>query len=436
MTRNQPEIAEKLVRWANVGERGAPVAFVGREREIDLALRQLTTWQPGTSPGRTIVAQGAPGAGKTALLGEIGKRLPAVVPDAGSIYLPTPWIDDDVQHVLEELAVAMMGVPADAFGTTRSSETSAGVRAIATARHGEFRSVVPPDLTTWSAFRRHFGSRSEQARPTVLLVDEIQRIGAHGATTNLLHHLHDQTAFPLLLVGGGLSTSAARLTEAGLTRLDETHVLRIDALTLDEARRSLEESLRIMADDVGGITGHPDQWARRLAPPTHGWPQHVTCHFRAAAEALLASRRLAFDDANLQRALTGAQANRRRYYDRRLEASRTHPMIVHAIHAAIRRGDVLRTDAMAIVDAVRSQLGPYEQEEHVGVFPRASDCVRQMLHAGVIAYGTTATTSPLSIPIPSMVAHIASLLPRERREEVRRMLDLAPDSGMSDAPAH
>ncbi len=32
----------------------------------------------------------------------------------------------------------------------------------------------------------------------------------------------------------------------------------------------------MMAEDIG-IAGHPDEWARHLAPRTHGWPQQVTC---------------------------------------------------------------------------------------------------------------------------------------------------------------
>ena len=297
MTGDRQDWGEKLERWANVGERGAPVAFAGREREIDFAIRQLEAWHPGTTPGRTVVAQGAPGAGKTALLGEIARRLPQRLPNAVAIYLPTPWIDDNVPNVLEELAVKMAGVPAHTLRTTNGSEPVAGVRAVAAARHPKSRSMSPPTLQTWRAFSREFEPVAHRMKPTLLLIDEIQRIGEGEATRDLLYHLHDQTTFPVVLVCGGLSTSAAQLGEVGLSRLDEGSILRIDALTATEAQRSLEESLGIMADDVGGIAGHPDRWARALAPPTQGWPQHVTCHFRAAAEALLESGRLAFDDA-------------------------------------------------------------------------------------------------------------------------------------------
>ena len=41
--------AEKLANWASMGDREAPVAFVGWEPEIDMAMRQLTAWQPSQS---------------------------------------------------------------------------------------------------------------------------------------------------------------------------------------------------------------------------------------------------------------------------------------------------------------------------------------------------------------------------------------------------
>lgn len=423
------ETAEKLADWAMTGERDAPVAFVGREREIDFATRQITTWRPRMSRGRTIVIQGAPGAGKTALLGEIERRLPSVIPDGRSMYLETPWTAQDIPAVLEGLALQMMGVVGDSFRTAASTETTVGVRAALAARRGRSRTLSPPDLTTWRAFERLFERRATEARPTLLLVDEVQRLASDADTTQLLFSLHDQTTFPLVLVCGGLSTSPAHLAKLGLARLDATHVRRVDALTLDEARRSLEESLRIMADDVGGIQGQADRWARRLARETHGWPQHVTCHFRAAAEALLDSGRLAFDDDNLDRALAHANANISRYYDLRIEASRADESVVFAVHEAINSGVVRRRDVMATVDAAREALGRQDREEHDRIFRRAGECVDQMLAAGLIAYETVGRSTPLCIPIPSMAKHVAGLLPAERRAAVRRKLGLPDDVG-------
>ena len=420
MTQDQAHAAEKLTNWADVGERSAPVAFVGRDREIGLAIRQLANWRTGSEAGRTVVAQGAPGAGKTALLREIGRRLPAAIPNAVSMYLPTPWIGEDVPDLLEDLATRMMGTRHAGNG----SESASGVRAYQVATHALPRTIAPPLLRTWRAFERHLAPMAGQARPTLLLVDEVQRIGTGEAAKNLLHELHDQTTFPLVLVCGGLSTSAARLGEAGLSRPAEANILRIDTLSPAEAQRSLDESLRIMADDVGCIAGHPDEWARRLAPPTHGWPLHVTGHFRAAAEALLESDTLAFNEQNLSRALARAEDNMRRYYERRLEASRTDALIVYAVQEAITSRDVRRVDAVAIVDAVRPLLGRYGEEDHDQKFQHPAECVDQMLFSGVIAYASTATTSPLSVPIPSMATHIANRISAAQQESVRRGLDL------------
>ena len=420
------ETAEKLKNWAMTGERDAPIAFVGREREIDFATRQLMTWRSRTSRGRTIVFQGAPGAGKTALLGEIERRLPSIVPDGRAVYLETPWASDDIPAVLEALAVQMMGVADDSLRTATRTDTTVGVRAPLAAKRGRSRVLSPPGLTTWRAFERQFQARAAQARPTLLLVDEVQRLADDGSAKQLLFNLHDQTTFPLVLVCGGLSTSSAHLAALGLSRLDATHVLRLDALGLGEARQSLEASLAIMAEDVGGIAGQVDLWARRLARPTHGWPQHITCHFRSAAEALLESRRLMFDDENLSHALANANASVGSYYDQRLDASRTDELTVFAVHEAINETTIRRRDAMAIVEAATDLLRSQEREDHDRNFARAGECVDQMLSAGLIAYQTVGRSSPLSIPIPSMAKHVSGLLPTEQRDAVRRALGFPP----------
>ena len=414
--------AEKLANWASIGDREAPVAFVGREREIDLAVRQLATWRPGETPGRTIVAQGGPGAGKTALLREMARRLPERIPDAGAIYRPTPWSCRTVRNLLATLAERMMGIPGNPLGSTAHREGTNGAKPVATASQTHSRATAPAALSTWDDFETLFASQASAAKPTLLLVDEIQRMENDLETRELLYHLHGQTTFPILLVCGGLSVSASHLEGLGLSRLAEKSILHVAALTLDEAQQSLEESLRILAQDVGGIPGHFDQWARRLAPATQGWPQHITCHFQAAVRALLESDEPTFEDANLRRTVALAEVDMRSYYDRRLEAARTSPLIVYALYEATRTNPVNRADAMAIVNAVVPTLDPHEQEDHRASFRRSGECVDQMLYAGVLGHATASRRSPLSIPIPSMANHVANLLTEEERTRVRRTL--------------
>lgn len=414
--------AEKLANWASMGDREAPVAFVGREPEIDMAIRQLATWRAGETPGRTIVAQGAPGAGKTALLREMARRLPEHMPDACAIYRPTPWSSRTVSNVLVALAERMMGASGDLLRTTVMREGTIGAKAIATASQTHSHTTAPAVLSTWDDFETLFTRQAAAAKPTLLLVDEIQRMDDDVETRELLYHLHGQTTFPILLVCGGLSVSASHLEGLGLSRLAEKCILHVAALTLDEARHSLEESLRILAEDVGGITGHFDQWARRLAPATHGWPQHITCHFQAAVRALLASDEPAFEGGSLRRALALAEADMRSYYDRRLEAARASPLIVYAVYKASRSNPVNRAEAMAIVSSVVPALDPHEREDHRASFHRSGECVDQMLYAGVLGHATASRRSPLGIPIPAMATHVASLLTEEEQGRVHHAL--------------
>ena len=420
MTQEKTKAAAKLQHWANVGERGPAVAFVGREQEIELAISQLATWRPGLTPGRTVVAQGAPGAGKTALLNEIGRRLPERLPNAVSIYLPTPWNQRSAPNVLQTLAARMMGTTGDEFCTTKGTQGSIGVRAIAAARLGRSQSTAPPDLSSWSDLETLFADQVGRARPTLLLVDEVQRMGDDQETVDLLYHLHDQTTFPVVLVCGGLSTSAAHLRGLGLSRLADGNVLAIDALSLVDAQECLEESLRMMAEDAG-IEGHPDGWALRLAGATYGWPQHATCHIRGAAGAFQASGRLVFDDDNMAHAAALAAAAMRDYYEQRLEASRTDTSIVFAVHEVARRAPTDAAAAADVVDKVAATLSGNRRKLYE-VFPDALHCLHQMLHSGVIAYSGNTATSPLSIPIPSMADYVARQLPREQRNDVRRLL--------------
>ena len=56
-------------------DRQSPLFFTGRQDEIDMAHRVLRNLQAGRPEGKTLVFQGAPGAGKTALLNHLREAL-------------------------------------------------------------------------------------------------------------------------------------------------------------------------------------------------------------------------------------------------------------------------------------------------------------------------------------------------------------------------
>ena len=143
------------------------------------------------------------------------------------------------------------------------------------------------------------------------------------------------------------------------------------------------------------------------------------------AVPLRASGRLAFDDGNLDDARRRAHADMRHYYEQRLETSRTDPAVVFAVHEVARHGKTQAEDAADVVTTVAATLSGQRRSSHESRFPDGMRCVEQMLHAGVIAYAGSTTTSPLSVPIPSMAAHIANLLSAEQRADVHRALGLS-----------
>ena len=66
------EFLKDLVRSRE--DRSAPVRFAGRQDEIGLILSRADRMGDDESAGLTVIVQGAPGAGKTALLNEVSKR--------------------------------------------------------------------------------------------------------------------------------------------------------------------------------------------------------------------------------------------------------------------------------------------------------------------------------------------------------------------------
>ncbi len=67
-------IQSRLRELSESGERGEPLVFAGREDIIQMAERKMRQLPPNGAAGNTVLIEGAPGAGKTALLGEISRR--------------------------------------------------------------------------------------------------------------------------------------------------------------------------------------------------------------------------------------------------------------------------------------------------------------------------------------------------------------------------
>lgn len=394
---------------APIRDRAAPVHFAGRRDELDHIL--VNARHPAA--GNTMVVQGAPGAGKTSLLREAATRFR----EAGgqALLYDAPWSKDGEDDVIRDIAVAALDLDPGVFATTeQSAKTANGSVAGVSGSVTKTVRTPPLELTRWTAFVRRYRDMATASRSVLVLVDESQNLDDDAG--ELIHALHTQSDFPFTLVCGGLSDTKDRLRDIGVSRLGGDAILRVGALTYDEARDSVRETLHWTLDrctqpPVRHGADHLERWTNELAEASLGWPQHVASYLSGAWRALASAERLDLDDKrNLGAALDRGRALCRDYYQGRIEASQTDPAVILAAHSALSAGGDAFVRVCAAIEATVDRLPAARQALHQRNHPDGTlECYTKMLKAGVIE---ERDGERLGIPIPSMTEHLEDVVAR------------------------
>ena len=360
MKAGAPDLAG-LRRFVDREDRSAPACFAGRQALIDrigskLGVVMTEAGKPDRdASGLTQLIQGAPGAGKTALLDEIAKRFRTAHAQRrpGDAQVPVPvMLDRDALYSEEETVLAiveaMAGSPGWMVGPSDFRRTSmrgagGGLRLppilSAAVRLG---SSVAPEPASFEALRRR-QPPATWARAVCLMVDEIQAVDpAAGEVLNRLHT--GMRGLPVLTVLAGLGDSEHSLSgSAGLSRLAAEAIHDIGCLEPEEAEAVVLGTLDVFHVDIEG--GNAEGWAVRLAEESDRWPQHLHNGIRALAEDLIdAGGRLAGVDAGsvLDRGAELRRTSYRRRVSPEMEGARCLTgAVMHEIAAGAERAAVL-----------------------------------------------------------------------------------------------
>jgi len=285
----EPDI-RKLEEFSGLNEKQHTPFYAGRENIIKkilgatkIAARRAAS---GERPkGETWVVQGAPGAGKTALLEELGRD-----PESRGCE---PWKEDmpvvstlplaslDSERETTRIIAKSLLEGADARyrqATEREGRVALGIFGGSISR-GRATVTAPPEATLDSL--NDLPSECWR-RPLIVTVDEVQDVTP--SALNVLRQLHlGEHGLPIIPVYGGLANSANMLDQLPLTRIVPEQIVLLEGLKPSEARRAIERLL----DECNVKNRHKTMIAKKLAEQTEGWPQHLHNGMRVLAKALV-----------------------------------------------------------------------------------------------------------------------------------------------------
>ncbi len=397
-----------LVEFTEDKDRGKAAIFVGRKAElvhvqacVNRLLRRQGKGESAPGIDLTTVIQGAPGAGKSALLARIKEEWPpggdgpavAVSLDPGALKLPMP---DFLK------AVVSRAEQAPGFGRILGKY----IRSISVSMSG----VINLEIGAASA---QFSGKP--VAPVILLFDEIQTELAFSASAQSREHLIQNLRLlhtgehgaPMFPVYGGLADSANLLRSAGLTRLaldSEWTLARFCDQEIDELMiRFADEHL----SSAGPSQAIIDHWGKVFHRDSQGWPMHCRNFLIALCEEIR-KKDWQPDAVDLDTVRMRAQQLRFMYYAQRMQGNLDERFVLVSRvleemrrNAPNKRGQIVEWIAKAHQDSPGEGFG-WGSLPHGMTAEQAFDA---MLHAGIIQ---KTGKGKFTCPVPSLASYIAA----------------------------
>ena len=350
-------------------DRGPAEYFHGRKEIIDTfnsALEVLRKKNKGT----TFLIQGAPGAGKTALLDVLSRQAKS-----------NGWEVADIAIKNLYSPVSMAQSLGEAYVLNSEAALKAGIKFI---EGGLVESVAG------HASSEEILKRLAPENGLILMLDEAQRLHKipdnserHTVASDTLEMIHNgKLESPVILLTAGLGTSESAYGSLGISRFMRKCRVPLGCL-------SKESTCAVIRDFLiheGGVSKPPLVWVETIAERTHGWPQHIVSYADSAAK-YLASHRTSTDE-GLNIVLQQGRTEQIGYYKVRLKGiDRKKRQVLAKIFADVPLGKTMERDD--IMSAIQEE---YTEEVAEELFKKA-------LERGII---DEREDGDYGIPIPSM----------------------------------
>jgi len=316
-------------------DRGPAKYFHGREEIIDTFTSALELYKM-ENEGTTFLIQGAPGAGKTALLDVLSKHAKKNGWKPILINTNTLWSPDELLRRLDK-----SGRQITSFGA------EAGVDHVG---HGSFNINIKTAAYTISDIFRG------QKKPLLLILDEAQTLGYKGGipddmkstVISVLKEIHNgELGSPVMLLTAGLGTTEAAYGSLGISRINGDFTVRLGRLD----KKSECAVIRDWLIEDGRAQGDPQAWIQSISEQAHGWPQHIISYIKPALKYLESNNRFMTDE-GLKFVLEKGAEYRETYYQTRLKGiGKKKRQILAKIFADVPLGETMEPeDIMSVLE--------------------------------------------------------------------------------------
>ena len=263
-------------------DRGRAKYFRGRTREIE-AFRDLCLKSRKNRDGSIFLIQGAPGAGKTALLHRCADLM-----GNGKDRWRTAFIAWSALHNPRTLA-RDLDISYATKTTKRNEAIGEGEESASVEISGQFPWGHERELSGLAV--SEIIRKAARRRGLILVLDEIQGLrrladsssAVAAATAECLDQIHNgRIGAPVVLLAGGLGTSERVLSALEISRFRANCLHQLAPLEPEEARSVIRDWL-VKDGGAASTDAQLAHWIDVLAAECHGWPQHLQIYAQPAA---------------------------------------------------------------------------------------------------------------------------------------------------------